>query len=132
MKASSLAALAGIVAWAAPAEADWYPVAKGTSGTVWYLDPARIKNISGKLQVWAKLDGREDPSVKWRESKELLSIDCSANTSRTLSDIEYDSYGKIIASHNYPDYGYGIGYEPIVPETVMESVARVACASKSD
>jgi hypothetical protein len=123
MKASSLAAFAAIAAWAVPAQADWYAVAKGTNGTVWYLDPARIKAVSGKVQVWAKLDASEDASVKWRETKELISIDCTANTSRVLSDIEYDSYGKIISSRNATDYGYGIGYDPIVPDTVLEAVS---------
>jgi len=86
-----------------------------------------VKLVDGKVQAWVKIDSKRDRTVTWSESKELLSFDCSAEKSRILSLIKYDSYGKIVSSNTAPDYGYGIGYDPVVPDSVLETVEKVAC-----
>lgn len=125
MKASGFVAFLVFGLLSTAAHAEWLPVAESRNGTIWFVDPERIRVVGGKIQVWAKLDHSRDGSVKWRESKHLVSINCADNTSLLLSYINYDSYGKIGSSNSFPDYGSG--YDPIVPDSVMEAVAKVAC-----
>ena len=111
------------------AHAEWMRIGSSTSGSVWYLDPARVKSVGGKPQAWIQVDSSKDKSVSWRRALQLISFDCDSQKYRLLSYVDYDSYGKVIASNNFTDYGYGIGYEPIIPETMVEDVARLVCPS---
>jgi hypothetical protein len=119
------------MALATPAYADWFPVGSSINNSTWYMDPQRIKVVSGKVQAWVRIDSRKDRSVQWSEAKQLMSFDCGAQTERTLSVIKYDSYGKIISSANVPDNSWGIGYDPIVPDSMGETIGKVACQSAS-
>ena len=112
---------------AAPAHAEWVSIGSGTNGTEWFMDWNRIKSVGGKKQAWVQLDHSKNRSVSWRKSLQLMSFDCSASTYRTLSVIAYDAYGKVVTSKNYSDYGYGVGYDPLVPESMAESVSSIAC-----
>lgn len=132
MKACVLLLMTAGLLYAAPAKAEWYRVVTSSSGSAWYLDPDRMKVTNGKVKAWVKVDGSADRTVSWRESKRLVSFNCSADTYRMLSYVNYDSYGKITASHNYPEYGYGSSYEPIVPDSVMESLSKLACLLSSE
>ena len=110
-----------------PARAEWIEVAESTNHSTWWMDGSRVKLLNGKVHAWVKIDSSHDRTVKWSESKQLVSFDCSAEKSRTLSVIRYDSYGKVVSSDTYPDYGYGVGYDPVVPDTVLETVEKLAC-----
>jgi hypothetical protein len=123
-------ALVGVfvaIAFAAPAYADWYPVGTSANNSTWYMDPDRIRAVSGKIQAWVKVDSRRDRTVQWSETKQLMSFDCAAQTERTLSVIRYDTYGKIVSSANAPDNAWGIGYDPVVPDSMGEAIEKVAC-----
>lgn len=113
----------------APAAADWYKVATSSSNSVWYMDPARVTVDGQKVQAWVRIDGSHDSSVKWSEMKQLLSFDCAGQKVRVLSTITYDTYGKVLSNSSTPDYGYGIGYDPIVPDSMGEDIERLACAA---
>lgn len=132
MKSSTVVVVAAALFWAASARAEWHRIASSTTGAEWYLDADRIKVVGGKVQAWVKVDGSADRTVNWRESKRLISFNCAAETYRMLSYVNYDSYGKVISSHSYPDYGYRSRYEPVVPDTVMESVGKLACLYSAD
>jgi hypothetical protein len=108
-----------------PAHAEWVEWSSSTSGTVWYLDPDRMALSPGKVKLWVKLDHARDASVKARSSMQQVSINCRDSKYYVTARTSYDSYGKIMFSQNYTDNGYG--YEPIIPETMMESVASVIC-----
>lgn len=116
-----------IVFLSAEASAEWFPVSTSVRGAVWYMDAERVKIVDKNVQAWVKIDYSKDASVGWRETKELVSFDCPAGKYRTLSYINYDSYGKVVSSHSFSDYGYGIGYDAIVPDSVIESASKVAC-----
>lgn len=126
MRACALS-LAGVLA-TQPAAAEWITVFTTQSGTTLALDSTRIRQVGGKRQIWVKSDHSRDPSERARSSMTMYSVDCTANTYRTLARTSYDSYGKVINSQTRSDYGSGIGYDPITPETIMEGIARVACA----
>lgn len=114
---------------ATPAHAEWVSIGSATNGTEWFMDWNRIKTVGNKKQAWVQLDHSKNRSVSWRKSLHLISFDCAASTYKTLSAISYDAYGKVVTSKNYPDYGYGVGYDPLVPETMAESASSVACLS---
>jgi hypothetical protein len=91
------------------------------------MDPARLKLVSGKIHAWVKIDGSQDRTLKWSEAEELYSIDCSEETSKVLTVVTYDSYGKIVSNESVPDYAYSVGYTPIVPDTMAETVEKTVC-----
>ncbi len=107
------------------ARAEWRPVTSAANGTVYSVDPERVRTVNGRRQVWMKGDHSRNRAERARSSMTLVSIDCSASTIRTLADNKYDSYGKTISTRTNPDYG--VGYDPIAPETVAEDVANLVC-----
>ncbi|MBW6528479.1 hypothetical protein KZ813_16670 [Sphingomonas sp. RHCKR7] len=110
-----------------PALAEWFPVTTSREGSVFSLDPDRIRTVGGKRHVWMKGDHSRNRGESSRSSMTLLSIDCASSTIKTLSDTRYDSYGKATSTRSYPDYG--VGYDPITPESIADEVARRACAA---
>ena len=51
---------AWLMAWvamsvSAPASAEWLRIGSSVDGSVWFMDLARIKTVSGKRQAWVKL-----------------------------------------------------------------------------
>lgn len=118
------------LASAGAAHAEWVKVGTSGSGAVWSMDAARIRTVGGHRQAWVQIDYSQDRSVAYRRSINLFSLDCSARTSRLLSYVTYDSYGKLINSETQPDYGSGVGYDPVVPDSMGEAVLTVACAGE--
>ena len=116
---------------ATAAHADWLAIGSSVNNSTWYMDPDRIKTISGRVQAWVKIDSRRDRTVQWSETKQLMSFDCSAMTERTLAVVNYDSYGKVVSSQSVPDNGFGIGYDPVVPDSMGETVAKLACRTSN-
>ena len=111
-----------ILAMPMSAHAEWYRLTTSSNGSVFSVDPERVKTVGGRRQVWLTGDHGWKRMEKARSSMTLLSIDCSASTIKMLSDSKYDSFGKTISSRTFPDYG--VGYEPITPETIAEGVAE--------
>lgn len=110
--------------------AEWFRVTTSSDGSAYSVDPERVKTVGTRRQVWLKGDHGRNRIEKARSSMTLLSIDCSASTMKTLADTRYDSFGKTISSRSFPDYG--VGYEPITPETIGEAVARTVCPEAGD
>ena len=128
MHKALIGAGAAICLLPAQVHAEWYSVGSDVGKSKWFMDPERVKLIGGKAQAWVRIDGSADRSVQWNEEKLLMSFDCAAGTVKTLSAIKYDSYGKVISSSTVPDYGYG--YEPVVPDSMGETVQKLACMVK--
>jgi hypothetical protein len=120
---AALMLAAPTVAWA-----EWHRVTTSSEVSIYSVDPERVRTIGGRRQVWMKGDHGRNRTEKARSSMTLLSIDCSASTIKTLSDSRYDSFGKTISSRSFPDYG--VGYEPITPETIAEGVAKAVCSEQ--
>lgn len=128
------AKLAGFIAIAAmaitapaPAYAEWIVVSSTASGTTYAMDPERIKKTGNIVRFWIKGDHSQDASERARSSMSMIAINCSAMTAKTTSRITYDAQGGIITSREYPDYGGGVGYSAIVPDSVMETFSMVVC-----
>lgn len=118
-----------MLAVAAPVRAEWIQVGVSNSGARWYMDGARIRTVGSHKQAWIKVDHSRDPTVTYRSSLELFSFNCSAQTSKLLSYVDYDSYGKTVRTHSEPDYGADIGYSPVVPDSIGETMMTVVCAA---
>jgi hypothetical protein len=127
MRKLGLGLIAAAVLTPLEASAEWMDIGTSINESVWSIDPARVKVVGGKVHAWVKVDASKDRTVTWRESKRLFSLDCSEDKFRMLSYVNYDSYGKIVSSNSYSDYGYGVGYDPIIPDSMVESVAKLAC-----
>ncbi len=112
-----------------PVHAEWLRLAESTIGQVWYVDPLRVKAVSGKTQAWVKIDHSKDRSVSYRHTMNLFSFECATEKYRMLSTAAYDSYGKVVFSRSAPDYGYGVGYESVIPDTMTESVFKLVCST---
>ena len=110
-----------------PVYAEWLKVSESNSNSVWYMDPARVKVVGGKVEAWVKIDSTRDRTVQFAEMKELISFDCSADTYGVLSVIKYDTYGKVVSSATAPVYG--VQYSPVVPESMAEAAEKLACVA---
>lgn len=108
-------------------QADWKQIGSTVDDSVYFMDPERIKVVGTKKHVWVKVDHSRDRSVTYRESMRLLSFDCDKQQSKLLYYNSTDSYGKSVKSQNFPDYGSSIGYSPIVPDSIGETISRLAC-----
>jgi hypothetical protein len=111
------------------ASAEWIPIGTSVDNSVWQMDATRIRTVGSKQQAWVKVDHSRDRTVPWRESLRLFSFDCTAQTYKMLSYVNRDSYGKTVGSRSFSDYGSSIGYEPLVPDSMAESVSEIACYS---
>lgn len=122
--------IATAIAIAAPAQAaDWVAIGGPDSGAVWYMDGSRITLNGDRVHAWVKIDASHDSTVKYREEMVLYSALCGTQQIKTLSITQYDSYGKVIYSNSDTDSTYGTyGYRPVTPETMGETVLKVACA----
>lgn len=127
MRLRWIAAISLLVFSSSSAYAEWYKLGTSSTGTDWYMDPTRVTVVNSTVQAWVKAEGIRDRTVKWSESKQLWSFNCSQHTMKVLSTVYYDNYGKVLSSNNFPDYGYGVGYEPIVPDTLGEAFEKAAC-----
>jgi hypothetical protein len=128
LRSTRAIAVCVVMLGAAPARADWLPVGTSTNDSIWFMDGGRVKSSGGKVHAWVKIDHSKDRSVTWRESKRLFSFDCTTEKYKMLSYVNYDTYGKVVASQSFSDSSYGIGYEPIIPESMVETIGDVACA----
>lgn len=113
------------------AQAEWLSIGSSVADAEYYMDGDRIKSVSGRRQAWVKVDHSRDRSVTYRESMRLLSFDCGKQTYKLLYASNTDSYGKQVSSFNYSDSAYGVGYVPIVPESMAETIGKVACYEPS-
>lgn len=122
----ALAAIATLCA--VQAKAEWLKLSTSSNGDVWLIDPTRMKSLGGrKFEVWIKMDHSRNRSISYRTSLNLFGINCSSQKYKLLSYVNYDSYGKVVSSHTFTEYGYEIGYEPIIPETMVESISNAVC-----
>ncbi len=130
VKSIGMAVAMSAVAMASASHAEWFRVTTSSDGSIYSIDPERVRTVGGRKQVWLKGDHGRNRTEKARSSMTLLSIDCATSTMKLLADSKYDSFGKTISSRTFPDYG--VGYEPITPETIGEAVAGTVCPSAEE
>lgn len=114
---------------ATPVLAQWVNVSTSTTGAEFSIDPARITVANGRAQAWAKIDFSKDATVAYRSEMRLYSFICASRKLKILAFTEYDSYNRVIRSESVNDYAYSdVGYSPVTPETVAETIMEIACA----
>lgn len=114
--------------YSSAAQAEWTRVATDATGSVWLMDSGRITTESNHVHAWVKIDASKDSSVTYRQSLRLYSSICSSKKMKLLSAANYDSYGKLIQSNDYPDYYSDVGYKYVTPDSMGETVLEISCA----
>lgn len=107
-----------------PASAEWLRYSTGVEGIVWSINPSSIKKKRDVKTIWVKSDDPRKPGYM------LLNFgyDCADWTSETHHVAIYLDNGTLVEQENgrYAS-GYSIGYEPIVPGSIDERIAKWVC-----
>jgi hypothetical protein len=118
-----------------PASAsDW--VYLGSTGTpnstitpdseFWSADLESARRLDNIAYIWVRIarvtEGAEETHTA---GKTYYRIDCTARNMKILSNVIYDSRGNVTHSGSFPDTSYGA--DPIVPDSMGEAIAEVAC-----
>jgi hypothetical protein len=105
--------------------APWLEAGEDESGSVWYLDPTRSDFSRNPVLAWIRVDHSSDPSIAHYWTERLGEIDCAANSYRILVTIHSDAAGQLSSSD---EGGPGSPFVEIVPGSIFEAVANLACA----
>jgi hypothetical protein len=116
------------IALSSAAQADWHTIGSDSAGSEWLMDGDRITVEGGRIHAWVKIDASKNRTSKYREGLRLYSSICSSRKIKLLSIAQYDSYGKVIDSDDFPDTYGDIGYRYVTPESMGETVLKVSCA----
>jgi hypothetical protein len=73
-------------------------------------------------KIWIRGYHFRNPKVKYRETKQLVSIDCERNTYWVERQLMYSPEGDVLATLG------PFGIEPVVPGTVSESWRDAICS----
>ena len=111
-------------------ENTWVEVATSDAGTVWKVREKDLYSTSKNPKVWFLLDYSKNRSVKYRQSKVLISFNFDAQTFQNLSIIDYNAGGEVVNSRSHQQNTYL--YEPIAPDTVLESAMLAVCPNISN
>jgi hypothetical protein len=122
-------ASAGIVALAliaAPATAaDWAQQGTGQSGDRIFVDNDSMQFGGGNVVLWTKLDYASPDAAGIAETKALYDFDCKAKSYKVRATNSTDTNGRFVSGFTYdPPAQHS---EPIVPDTLLESVFKGTC-----
>jgi hypothetical protein len=109
---------------AAAQASDWYRVGPTAVGAVIFVDQDSITKTDGVVTYWMKLDHRNDRTVRQRETKVSVEVDCANRTIAAVAELIYAADGRLIDSH----YAYA-EHVPIAPDTVAYAHASLVCAA---
>ena len=111
---------------ASPALAvNWVRYNSDARGTVYYYDSDSVRRTGNLVRVWELQDHIQDASVAHRQTKNLIEIDCDADTDDLVSTIQYRADGRVLQSvHLRPHEREA---RPIVPGSVAEALRQRAC-----
>jgi hypothetical protein len=114
---------------AAPAFAEsWVNFEESGSGSVYYLDVDTFSKTGDIVLVWTKADHSRDRTETARETKTRYRINCLYQTISVLFWADYRPDGSVIDSHMVQSYEQEA--RPIVPGTIGETLAQLACSAK--
>ena len=109
--------------------APWLEAGEDASGSVWYLDPTRSDLSRNIVIAWIRVDHSRDRSIAHHWTERLGEIDCAAHTYRILVTTHSDRAGHLSSSD---EGGPGSPFVEIIPESIFEAVANLACARASN
>lgn len=104
-------------------------VTSTSTGSLWLAragDLADIWNSGTKYpHVWLFVDSSRDKTVKMRESRLRVAVECDEKKFAVLSMVDYAADGHVLRSQERPDQSNQYG--EIVPESVAEATANELC-----
>ncbi|WP_151838127.1 MULTISPECIES: surface-adhesin E family protein [unclassified Acinetobacter] len=113
--------------------ADWkYAAIGGQNDRAIYVDSSQynydMKNNS--IKAWFKTDSYEDDNSKniYTRSKNFFQFSCADNKLKLLAYVNYDKKGDVVSSGQSDSKD--IQYSMVIPDTIGESLWKVACISK--
>lgn len=121
----AMACLASFLGMPASA-ASWVYVTTGTSNTSHYYEVETIHRSGTQVTFWEKRDHSRDKTLKERENRVRLRVNCTETTYAILNGIRYFPNGKI-ETVDIPAY---LQEENVVaPETTGEAMLKAVCAA---
>lgn len=82
-----------------------------------------LSGHSSNPRLWVRGYHRRNPGVTYRETKQLINVDCARDTIWIERKLYYSADGDLITSTG------PFASEPIVPGSIGESWRKAACAS---
>jgi hypothetical protein len=107
----------------------WLEAGEDAGGSAWYLDPTRSDFSRNPAIAWIRVDHSGDRSISHYWTERLGEIDCAAHSYRILVTTHSDRAGRLSSSD---EGGPGSPFVEIVPGSIFEAVANLACAHGSD
>lgn len=113
--------------------AEWkYATNGGQDDRAIYVDSSEYNydKKSNSIKAWFKTDSYVDDNSKvtYTRSKNLHQFSCLDNKMRLLAYVNYDKNGNVLSSNQLD--GKEVRYSTVIPDTVGESIWKVACISK--
>lgn len=125
--------ICGLLASSTSFGADWKYAAIGTQNDrAIYIDSSQYSYDKGKnsIRAWFKTDSYEDDESKniYTSSKNFYEFSCLDNKIKLLTFVNYNKEGRVISSQQLSDKE--VKYSIVIPDTIGESLWKVACISK--
>ena len=113
--------------------ADWKYAAMGAQDDrAIYVDSSQYNydKKNNSIKAWFKTDSYVDDNSKdtYTRSKNLFQFSCLDNKIKLLAYVNYDKKGNVISSNQLDSKE--AKYSAVIPDTVGESIWKVACISK--
>lgn len=103
---------------------NWIPLGSDSNGSKYSIDVDSISSKSDRIEFWSMVDASSDATVKYRERKTLLRIDCKAKRLGTIYSVTYYPNG---TNDSYGPFDYA-SLSPIVPGTIGQWMHEFICS----
>lgn len=122
-----MALACAVVAAAAPLQAQaWEQVARGSDGSVVYMDPERVVRSGGTVGTWLRFTyptvQRLSTGEAYRAALMHVNLDCAGARWQLMQSVFYDAGGRVVSQG--ADVSPWVG---IVPESVLEDASHALC-----
>ena len=105
--------------------ADWRYVGTSDNGTTIYVDMETMRPTGDTVNVWVRYDHSRDRTIRFRETKQLVTYNCSARTSTLRSYISYDANGRVVDSGDISTYQ--LRQNNVAPDTIGDAIMTAVC-----
>jgi len=100
------------------------------NGAEYTLDPNTVSGDRSGRRGWITIDYSKDSSVSYRTSKQLVWVNCDTGEQKTLSYINYDKDGGVVATNDWSFDDAEVAYYP--PDTIGYAPQREMCREVYD
>lgn len=95
------------------------------NGSVWRLDAAAVIGPRSARQFWVREDHSNNKKETARQSQALYRVNCDTTAYRTLSVVDYDKDGGVVANLGPKDLNDTDRFPP--PDSVIATAISRAC-----